>query len=148
MNQNEKIKVNIQSQINRLNNNEGGRFVAQLSDGYHTFDELYEFRKLYNAALFNELVKKEETFKDIINGETILKNPYKIHKSWKHYDGEWCFGEEKKWFIVVAILPDGQISNHYKAEDWNLFKIPETEKALFPFDGHTPQDVLERLKNL
>ena len=25
-----------------------------LSDGYHTFDELYEFRKMYNAALFNE----------------------------------------------------------------------------------------------
>jgi hypothetical protein len=36
----------------------------------------------------------------------------------------------------------------YKKEDWDLFKIPETEKALFTFDGHTPQDVIERLKNL
>ena len=25
------------------------------SDGYHTFNELYEFRKLYNALFFNEL---------------------------------------------------------------------------------------------
>lgn len=30
--------------------------IAELSDGYHTFDELYEFRKMYNAALFNEWV--------------------------------------------------------------------------------------------
>ena len=26
----------------------------EVSDGYHTMDELYEFRKVYNAALFNE----------------------------------------------------------------------------------------------
>jgi hypothetical protein len=31
----------------------------------------------------------------------------------------------------------GQITNHYKLEDWDLFKIPETEKALVKFDGHT-----------
>ena len=28
--------------------------TEQMSDGYHTFAELYEFRKAYNAALFNE----------------------------------------------------------------------------------------------
>ena len=28
--------------------------IKSLSDGYHTFDELYEFRKMYNAVLFNE----------------------------------------------------------------------------------------------
>ena len=27
---------------------------CDISDGYHTFNELYEFRKLYNAALFNQ----------------------------------------------------------------------------------------------
>ena len=27
-------------------------------------------------------------------------------------------------------------------------KVPEVEKALYEFDGHTPQDVLERLKAL
>ena len=25
---------------------------GRTSDGYHTFDELYEYRKLYNAAFF------------------------------------------------------------------------------------------------
>ena len=46
------------------------------------------------------------------------------------------------------MLPSGLISNHYKAEDWDLFKVPEVEKAKYEYDGHTAQDVLERLKNL
>lgn len=115
--------------------------MGEVSDGYHTFNELYEFRKMYNAALFNEWAK------DHIIGSNIEPGPkYNVHKSWKHNDGELCFGGG--WFIVVADLPGGQISNHYKAEDWDLFKIPETEKALLPFDGHTGSDVINRLKNL
>jgi hypothetical protein len=113
---------------------------GKISDGYHTFDELYEFRKVYNAALFNEWAMLWNENKQAI----IAK--YDVHKSWKHSDGELCFGGG--WFIVVAVLPDGQISNHYEAKDWDLFKIPETEKAKFEFDGHTSTDVLERLRNL
>ena len=102
-----------------------------ISDGYHTFAELYEFRKVFNAALFNELYEQGK---------------YHVHKSEKHFDGEPCFGGG--WFIVVAILPSGQISNHYEMKDWDLFKIQDAEKALFPFDGHTAADVLTRLKQL
>lgn len=102
---------------------------GEYSDGHHTFNELYEFRKLYNAALFNELA--------------IEDNPYDIHKSKRHYDGEACFGGG--YFIVVAILPTGQISNHYNLKDWDLFKIPETKKSKYPYDGHTSQDVVKRL---
>ena len=105
----------------------------KITDGWHTFEELYEFRKMYNAILFNEWAKY-----DIVQ--------YDVHKSKKHFDGEDCFGGG--WFIVVAILPTGQISNHYKIEDWDLFKIPETSKAKYEFDGHTPEDVLNRLKKL
>ncbi len=99
------------------------------SDGYHTFNELYEFRKAYNAALFNEWA---------------AGNKCSVHKSWRHHDGELCFGGG--WFIVVAVLPDGQISNHYEAKDWDLFAVPETERALFEFDGHTSADVVARLR--
>ena len=113
--------------------------INELSDGYHTYDELYEFRKMYNAVLFNEWASQEGW-----NGQIIPK--YNVHKSWKHNDGELCFGGG--WFIVSAMLPTGLISNHYKAEDWDLFQVPEVEKALYEFDGHTPQDVLIRLKNL
>jgi hypothetical protein len=99
------------------------------SDGYHTFNELYESRMLYNAAFFNAM-------KDDPNwghGE---------HKSWRHSDGELCFGGG--WFIVMATLPTGQISNHYEAKDWDLFQIEEREKA-DEWDGHNPRDVAKRL---
>ena len=120
--------------------------IGELSDGHHTFNELYNFRKVYNAALFNEWANKNDGH---INYEKEgWKNPpkYNVHKSWKHNDGELCFGGG--WFIVSAMLPTGLISNHYKAEDWDLFRVPEVEKALYEFDGHTSQDVLNRLKKL
>lgn len=99
------------------------------SDGFHTFNELYEFRLLYNAALFNEWAKK----------------PFiKVQKSFKHSDGELCFGGG--WFIVLAELPTGQISNHYENKYWDLFwNVPEVEIAN-EYDGHTSEDVLDRLK--
>lgn len=132
--------------------------INELSDGYHTYDELYEFRKMYNAVLFNEWARQDPKqyeieyedgrtltvmYDKLIEGEQPM---YNVHKSWKHHDGELCFGGG--WFIVSAMLPTGLISNHYKSEDWDLFKVPEVEKALYEFDGHTPQDVLHRLKNL
>ena len=133
--------------------------IGELSDGYHTYDELYEFRKMYNAVLFNEwAINYYEILKDyedidvktldpeIQNFLNIIKPKYNVHKSWRHHDGELCFGGG--WFIVSAMLPTGLISNHYKAEDWDLFQVPEVEKALYEFDGHTPQDVLIRLKSL
>ncbi len=103
--------------------------VSDCSDGYHTFNELYDFRKVYNAALFNEWA---------------ASGKFNVHKSEKHFEGDKCFGGG--WFIVVAVLPDGQISNHYELSDWDLFRVPEYEKALFEFDGHTGDDVLNRLK--
>jgi len=105
-----------------------GVSVKCLNDTYHSFEQLYDFRLAYNASLFNEWT---------------AQGKYQVHKSLKHYDGEFCFGGDN--FIVVAMLPTGQISNHYKMEHWNKFNCEEVEKALFPFDGHTPEDVLDRL---
>ena len=98
------------------------------SDGYHTFNELYDFRKAYNVALFNEWAKQGK---------------YDVHKSVRHHDGTNCFGGG--WFIVVAVLPDGQISNHYEIKDWYLFDVEIVDKAKHEFDGHTSQDVINRL---
>ena len=97
------------------------------SDGYHTFDELYKFRMLYNAALFNAWG---------------LEGENDVHKSWYHSDGELAFGGG--WFIVVAELPTGQISQHYEEKYWDLFDIDERELPN-EFDGHTPTQVIERL---
>ena len=102
---------------------------GEISDGWHTFDELYEYRMLYNAIAFNKM-----------HDEGIIE----VEKSWRHNGGEKCFGEDN-YFIVVAYLPDGQISNHYHREHWDLFQVPEVEKVTKEFDNHTPKDVTERL---
>lgn len=104
------------------------RIDENTSDGYHTFKELYEFRLLYNAALFNLMFNNADL---------------SVHKSKKHSDGELCFGGG--WFVVVAQLPTGQITNHYELKDWDLFQIPERDKAA-RWDGHTAQDVAKRLR--
>ena len=103
--------------------------TGEISDGYHTFNELYEFRLLYNACMFNELAKQ---------------GLYDVHKSKRHSNGEIPFGDEN-WFVVVAELPTGQITNHYNITDWELFQIPEKECAN-EYDGHSPQDVADRLR--
>lgn len=103
----------------------------KISDGYHTFENLYSMRLAYNAALFNQWA-------------SIGK--YDVHKSRRHHDGEACFGGG--WFIVTANLPTGQISNHYEAKYWDLFHIPAEERAQFEFDNHTEVDVIERLITL
>lgn len=47
-----------------------------MSDGYHTFKELYEYRLLYNAGMFNELYRRG----------------FHVIKSEHHSDREVCFG--------------------------------------------------------
>lgn len=120
----ERIKAFIES---LLSTTEQAEISENTSDGYHTFKELYEFRKLYNAALFNGWAEQRL---------------FDVHKSKRHHDGEECFGGG--WFIVMATLPTGQISNHYELKDWDLFQCDERERAN-EWDGHTTQDVAKRL---
>ena len=96
---------------------------GEASDGYHTFNELYDFRREYNAALVNTGV-------------------WKAHKSYRHHSGELCFGGG--WFIVMIETPFGQISNHYENKYWDEFHCEEKELA-DEWDGHTEKDVIERL---
>lgn len=113
------------------------KITGATSDGHHTFNELYEYRLLYNAAFFNRL------YADWVNRQGSSGTVCPV-KSYRHSDGEPCFGKEN-YFVVVAQLPTGQISNHYKGKHWDLFKIPEVKKAP-KWDGHTPQDVAKRLR--
>ncbi len=135
-------------EINKLIQELPSEERCKVSDTYHTIDELYTFRKVYNAALFNEWSNQLETVPGQFdsNGMNPIRVKHDAHKSWRHHDGELCFGGG--WFIVVAVLPTGQISNHYHKDDWELFKIPSFEKAKYEFDGHTSKDVLNRLKTL
>ena len=95
-----------------------------VSDGYHTFDELYEHRCLLFAALTQT----------------------RPHLSWKsklHHDGS----EYSGWFIAGMILSgQKQITYHLPNKYWEICKGSEFEKAP-KWDGHTSQDVIVRLKN-
>ena len=105
--------------------------VDLLNEQEEIIQELYDFRLMYNALLFNEWAKHD----------TI-----EVYKSKKHSDGELCFDGE--WFVVVAILPTGQITNHYHIKYWDYFQIKEYSMVKDEFDGHTPIDVLNRLKSM
>ena len=98
---------------------------ANPRDEYHTMSELYEYRMLYNALAANAM-------------------PDRAVKSWRHSDGEECFGGG--WFVVYLNLPTGQVSNHYRAEHWGLFRVPEVDRAP-EWDGHTPHVAAERLRD-
>ena len=101
---------------------------GKISDGYHTFNELYRYRMLYNAAFFNSISNMSDL---------------KVIKSKKDSTGQSCFGGG--WFVVMATLPTGQISNHYEMKYWDLFNVDEVDKA-YQWDGHTPQEAANRLE--
>lgn len=99
--------------------------IGELSDGYHTFNSLYEQRCILFAALVS-------AYKD------------RAWKSYRHSDGEECFGGG--WFIVGIDTPEGSYTYHYKSEFWDLFKCRELDAAK-EWDGHTDKDV-KRLLSL
>lgn len=96
-----------------------------VSDGYHTFDELYDHR----VALFVALMKS---------------HPIAAWKSLLHEDGTMYEGG---WFIAGLILPEGMITYHLPMSEWDrLDGIVEHDRGL-AWDGHTPQDVVDRLNH-
>lgn len=95
-------------------------------DEYHTMEELYHYRMLYHAHA--------------VRGWRMLG--HSVGKSWKHSDGELCFGGG--WFVVWADIEGvGQITNHYRAEHWDLFHVGEEMPP--EYDGHTPAEAADRL---
>lgn len=104
---------------------------GEASDGHHTHNELYAFRMIYNALLFNAWHRDGYA--------QVVKSKY-------HHDGERVFGGG--WFIVQAILPTGQqVSNHYPETHWDKFAIPAVDRPE-EWDGHSAEDVLYRLATL
>lgn len=103
--------------------------TGSISDGYHTFNELYEHRHALVLALMKAM-------------------PRHFWFSRRHHDGELCFGDGE-WFIVGAELPDsGTVSYHLPMRLWGLAELTgaaELELGL-PWDGHTANDVVHRLK--
>lgn len=91
---------------------------GDLSDGYHTYNELYHHR----AVLFSVIVNQNKSIS---------------WKSKKHHDGTMYDG----MFIVGIDTPQGQYSYHYDIEPyWNMFECKELDNAP-EWDGHKPKDI-------
>lgn len=113
----------------------------QISDGYHTFDELYEHR----ITLFIALCKKIQ--KPLYCGDMRRYSDERIvWCSIKHSDGT----KYDEWFILGINKGKGkQITYHLPIKYWDeVCKFADKLKKAPDFDGHTPEDVLERLKSL
>jgi len=99
--------------------------VGQVSDGYHTFDELYEHR----CILFLAVMRSHPDL------------------SWRaryHADGTMDPG----WWIGGMELPAGQVTYHLPDHCWPLLddSAVETRERAPEWDGHRPEEALKRLK--
>lgn len=124
--------------------------TKNISDKWHTFEDLYNHRMAFNIALCNAISiidKKEvEEFQSNFGHIDFHEPRTYCYKSWKHHDNENDPMFEGS-FIVVIESTQGQISYHYQAEHWDKFKIEEREEAN-KYDGHTPEDTIKRLISL
>ena len=99
--------------------------IGDLSDGYHTFNELYHHRAILFSVICN--LMPDRAWKS------------KLHDTGDMFDG---------MFIVGIETPDGQATYHYDVNPyWDMFKVKELEKAP-KWDGHTSTDAINRIVNL
>jgi len=92
--------------------------ISEFMDEYHSFEDLYTQRMYLTALAFNS-------------------NPTISWKSKEHSDDSMFPG----YFIVGINTPLGQYTYHYKLEYWDLFTVPERDRAP-QWDGHTSKDIL------
>ena len=91
--------------------------AKEISDGHHTFGELYYHRMMLTCVLFNMF-------------------SHLCHKSWLHDDGT-MFDDS---FIVSIETPEGPYSYHYNSKYWDMFDVVELDRSR-PYDGHKPKDI-------
>lgn len=100
--------------------------AKEITDGFHTFDELYDHRRALTAALCKAL------------------GPDAAWRSKAHHPEESPMFEGG-YFIVGVNLPTGTITYHYKLHHWDDFTgVPELEHAP-KWDGAGPPATVYRL---
>ena len=104
-------------------NSDGTPDFGEVSDGYHTFNELYEHRTILFACL------------------TKVYNPDKVWMSNKHHDGSMFSG----MFIVGMETPAGTVTYHIDNKYKALFSHVRSLERAPKWDGSTPKDGLDYL---
>lgn len=93
-----------------------------ISDGSHTFGDLYRTRAYLFSLLINE-------------------RPELSFKSEKHADGSMF----PNYFIVGIFTPRGWFTYHYHMDYWDMFNCDEIDNAP-DWDGHTEANI-DRLEH-
>ena len=104
---------------------------GSVSDGYHTFDELYEHR----CRLYMELCYQVK-----------FSTGKAVWCSIVHSDGTWFDG----WFVLgINKEPGKQITYHLPMKMYHeAIQFAEIIPMAPEYDGHTSAQVLERIKEL
>ena len=98
--------------------------AGDLSDGYHTFNELYHHRAILFSVICNN------------HPEIAWKSMHHNDPNSPMYDG---------MFIVGIETPQGQATYHYDIDPyWDMFKVKELDRAP-AWDGHTPDEAIRRI---
>lgn len=100
-----------------VNNKDLKLDMGNISDGYHTFNELYAHRMNLFAVICHA-------------------NQSHAWKSKLHHDGTMYLD----YFIVGINTPQGQFTYHYHMDHWDLFKVTVLDNAP-EWDTHTANDV-------
>lgn len=104
---------------------------GQVSDGYHTFDELYAHR----TALWKALCR---AMNELWGWTACWKS--RVHSDGTSYPG---------WFVLgLNTEPGKQITYHLPDSEWNKCDFARELEKCPEFDGHTPSDVIERVNRL
>lgn len=99
-----------------------------ISDGYHTFGELYEHRIVLYMALCAMIADSEYVWRT------------KVHSDDSVWDG---------WFILGIGSKHGeQITYHLPDSKWDGCNFASPINKAPEWDGHTANDVLERIKTM
>lgn len=109
-----------------------------ISDGYHTFGELYEHR----IELFLTICRIGYDLRRLFPNKDAFPP---VWRSKNHSDGTSFEG----WFIAGMWKEKGkQITYHLPMSKWDNTAFMETLDQAPEWDGHTAANVLERLKQL
>lgn len=106
--------------------------ASKVSDGYHTFEELYDHR----YALFLALCRMVYSDFSGLSG--------KVWRSTQHADGT-MFEDS---FVMGIQSSTGDITYHLPTRKWDETHFAETLPKAPEYDGHTSADIIERLGKL
>lgn len=111
-----------------------------VSDGYHTFDELYEHRQLLFCLAFWFL----DDFQKEVKDEKSRAYEITTWKSKKHYDGTMFEG-----YFIAGFNYNGKPGTYHLEEKyWHLFCADQVYEKAPKWDGHTSNDVLNLIKEI